>query len=179
MVADVPGRARARGLLDAPPAASSSRVAVPGPGPCRYPLRRSLVVGEAVLAAAGLAGSVALVLGRGTPPITALAPLRLRSWVLPGLWLAATVPVPAATAAVLAARRAPQAPTAAVVAATTLGVELVVQIPFIGRHPLQAAFGTVAAVLAGLGVASRRLGWPTRPSQDAPAAGRPSRHAPR
>ena len=45
------------------------------------------------------------------------------------------------------------------VASGLLGVELVVQIPFVGTNPLQAVFGAVAVGLAAVAIRSRRLGW--------------------
>lgn len=128
--------------------------------PPTWPLRRTLATGESVVAVCGLAGAVMLTAGVFTPPVTDLAPLGLTSWVLPGLWLAATVPVPAGAAAVLALRRSPWAPTAVLVASATLAVEVLVQIPFVGPDPLQAVFGGAALALAGVAVQARRSGWP-------------------
>jgi hypothetical protein len=80
--------------------------------------------------------------------------------VLPGLWLAATVPVPAGVAAALVLRRSPHAPEAVVVAGAAMAIEVAVQVPFVGPHPLQAVFGSTAVLLAGVGVLARRRGWP-------------------
>ena len=88
-----------------------------------------------------------------------LEPLGLTSWVLPGIWLFASVAVPCVTASVLALRRRPTAPLAAVAAGGLLAVELLVQIPFVGLNPLQALFGLVAVALVGLGLDARRRGW--------------------
>ena len=52
----------------------------------------------------GLGGGLMLMSGQGTPPLEALEPLGLSSWVLPGLWLTASVAVPSGTAAYLAWR---------------------------------------------------------------------------
>ncbi|MFN8170766.1 MAG: hypothetical protein U0R65_02760 [Candidatus Nanopelagicales bacterium] len=123
-----------------------------------YPLRRTIIGVEAALALAGAAGAVQLVAGVATPPDSAL-PMGLTSWALPGAWLFATVAVPSAAAAALAARRSPHAPTAVLVGSGLLALELVVQIPFVGPSALQAVFGTVAAGLAGIGIHARRTGW--------------------
>ena len=80
---------------------------------------------------------------------------------MPGLWLFATVPLPATVAAVLAYRRSPYAPAAVLLAAATMAIEVVVQIPFIGLNPLQAVFGGVAVALGALAVHAHRAGWRT------------------
>ncbi|WP_298460798.1 hypothetical protein [uncultured Cellulomonas sp.] len=118
-----------------------------------------LIAAESLVAVAGLGGAAALVAGLGTPPVAAIAPLGLSSWVLPGVWLAGTVAVPSGAAALLAARRSPHAPDVVLLAAGALAVELVVQVPFIGPHPLQAVFGAAAVTLAALGSDARRRGW--------------------
>jgi hypothetical protein len=115
------------------------------------------------VAAAGLGGALALVTGWSTPPVSAIEPLGLSSWVLPGLWLAATVPLPSGVATALVVRRSRYAPEAVVLAGATMAVEVLVQVPFVGPHPLQAVFGPAAVVLAGLGLLARRNGWPARP----------------
>jgi hypothetical protein len=120
--------------------------------------RRTLGIVAGVTALAGLAGAVQLVTGTFTPPVSDLDPLGLDSWVLPGLWLAASVAVPCGVVAVLARRRSPRLGTAAMAAGLLLGFELVVQVPFVGPSTLQAFMGTVAGVLVGLGLLSRRQG---------------------
>jgi hypothetical protein len=120
--------------------------------------RRTLGILAGVTALGGLAGAVQLVTGTFTPPVSDLDPLGLDSWVLPGLWLAASVAVPCAVVAVLAWRRSRRLGTAAVVAGLLLGFELVVQVPFVGPSMLQAFMGTVAGLLVGLGLLSRRAG---------------------
>lgn len=122
------------------------------------PLRRTFIGAESALAVAGAAGAVQLAAGVATPPVESL-PFGLRSWVLPGAWLFATVAVPSASAAVLAWRRSPRTPTAVLVGSALLGVELVVQIPFVGPSPLQAVFGAAAIGLAGAGIYAKRTGW--------------------
>lgn len=124
---------------------------------CRH--RAILVGAEAIVALGGLAGTAQLLTGTMTPPVSDLEPLGLSSWVLPGMWLFATVAVPASAAAWLAWRRAPLAPAVVLVASGTLAVELVVQIPFIGPNVLQAVFGGFAVGLAGLALDARRAGW--------------------
>lgn len=126
-----------------------------------YPHRNLFVVGEGLLAIAGFAGAAQLATGTSTPPVSDLEPLGLSSWVLPGVWLGASVGVPAAGAAFLAWRRSPHAPTAVLLASGLLAVELAVQIPFIGPSPLQGVFGTVAVTMAGLAINARRRGWRT------------------
>jgi hypothetical protein len=67
------------------------------------------------------------------------------------MWLTASVAVPSATAAYLAWRRSPAAPKAVLAASALLGIELLVQIPFLGVNGLQAAMtliGGTAATLA-------------------------------
>ena len=124
-----------------------------------YPLRRTLMASESLLAVAGGAGAVQLAAGVATPPPESLPP-GLTTWRLPAAWLLGTVAVPAGAAAVLAWRRSPHAPTAVIASSILLGLELAVQIPFVGRSRLQAAFGAVALGLAAGGVYARRAGWP-------------------
>jgi len=118
--------------------------------------RRSLGLTAAFTAFAAAAGAVQLVTGTFTPPVSDLDGLGLDSWVLPGLWLAASVAVPCGLTAVGAWRRTAWTGTAAVAAGLLLLLELAVQIPFVGLDPLQAVMGSVAVVLVGLGLASRR-----------------------
>ena len=134
-------------------------------GTSGYPHRTLLASAESLLALAGAAGAVQLWEGTYAPPVDDIAPLGLRSWRLPAVWLFASVAVPSATAAVLLYRRSPSAPTAVLVASGLLATELAVQIPFVGPSGLQAAFGSVSAGLAGLGLHARRTGW--RPKGDA------------
>jgi hypothetical protein len=107
-------------------------------------------------AVVAMVGSLQLLTGRFTPPVSDLEALGLHSWALPGLWLAATVAVPCTVAAVLALRRSPATGSAAVVAAGLLALELVVQIPFVGPDPLQAVMGLVALGLGVTGILARR-----------------------
>lgn len=113
--------------------------------------RWSMIGIESAMAVFGLGGGIMLMSGNQTPPAEALAPLGLSSWVLPGVWLTASVAVPSAAAAYLAGRGSPAAPKAVLVASALLGVELLVQIPFLGVNGLQVAMaliGGTAAVLA-------------------------------
>jgi hypothetical protein len=124
-----------------------------------WPHRRALAVLAGLTSIAGIAGSIQLLAGVATPPVGDLPP-GLSTWVLPGVWLLASVGIPSGVAAVLVWRRSPWGPTAALVAAAALTVELLAQIPFIGLSVLQLAFGLVAAAMALLAVLARRGGWP-------------------
>ena len=125
----------------------------------RTPFRMTIVVIESLVAVGGLMGTAQLLTGTFTPPVSVLEPIGLSSWVLPGLWLFATVVVPSAAAAILAWRRSPLAPPVVLLASATLALELLVQIPFLGLSLLQAAFGTIAIVMAALALRARRAGW--------------------
>lgn len=120
------------------------------------PWRKTLGVVSAVTAVAALAGSVQLVTGTFTPPVDDLSALGLRSWVLPGVWLALSVGVPSTAVAVLARRRSPRVGVAAVAAGTLLLTELLVQIPFVGPDPLQGVMGIVGIAEISLGLLSAR-----------------------
>jgi hypothetical protein len=124
-----------------------------------HPHRTVFVIAESLVAIGGLAGAVQLMSGTYTPPVSDLEPLGLKSWKLPGAWLFASVAIPSGTAAWLAWRRSPAAPTAVLVANGLLAVELAVQIPFVGPSALQAVFGSVALGMSALAVDSRRQGW--------------------
>jgi hypothetical protein len=126
-----------------------------------WPHRRALAVLAGFTSIAGIAGSIQLLGGIATPPDSDLPP-GLSTWVLPGLWLLASVGIPSGVAAVLVWRRSPWGPAAALVAAAALGVELLVQIPFIGPSVLQLVFGLLAAAMALMAFRARRGGWPAR-----------------
>lgn len=132
---------------------SSSHAAT---GRADRPWRRTLGVVAGLTCLAALAGAVQLVTGTYTPPVSDLEPLGLDSWLLPGLWLAASVAVPCGVTAALAWRGSRHLGTAAVAAGALLLVELVVQVPFVGPDPLQAVMGAVAVALVVLGWAARR-----------------------
>src|SRR4051812_98649 len=68
------------------------------------PHRRALTIVLSLLAVAGASGGVQLMIGAYTPPVRDLEPLGLNSWLLPGVWLMASVAIPSAVAAVQAAR---------------------------------------------------------------------------
>jgi len=107
-----------------------------------FPHRILFVVVESLIAIGGAAGAVQLMTGTFVPPVSDLEPLGLSSWVLPGVWLFATVAVPSGWAAWSAWRRSAATPTVVLVAAALLLVEVTVQIPFVGPSALQAVFGT-------------------------------------
>jgi hypothetical protein len=121
----------------------------------KLPFRRTIVVVESLVGLGGLAGSVQLLAGVATPPVSVLHPLGLSSWTLPAGWLFVSVVLPAAVAAWLAWRRSPWAPVAVLVASALLATELLVQIPFLGPSFLQLIFGTVAIGMAVVGLLSR------------------------
>jgi len=119
--------------------------------------RRTLGVTAMLTGVAAAVGSVQLMTGVFTPPVSDLSSLGLQSWVLPGLWLVATVALPCAAAAFLAWRGSPWLGVAAIGAGALLLVELAVQIPFVGLDPLQGVMAVVAVVLASLGFVSHRM----------------------
>jgi hypothetical protein len=118
---------------------------------------------EGLVAVGGIGGTVQLLTGTAAPPVEDLEPLGLTSWVLPGLWLFASVAVPSMVAAWLAWRRSPRAPAAVLVASALLAVELLVQIPFVGPSVLQAVFGAIAIMLAVLAIVARPTWRPSSP----------------
>jgi len=120
-----------------------------------HPYRRTTIAVGGMTALAGYAGTWQLVAGVATPPDTDLPP-GLHSWVLPGLWLCATVAVPWTAATWLTWRRADRATDAVLLACATLALELAVQVPFIGFSLLQLGFGAVAVVMAALALDARR-----------------------
>jgi hypothetical protein len=124
-----------------------------------HPFRPTIVVVATLVGIGGLAGSIQLLAGAATPPVSVLTPLGLSSWTLPAGWLFITVAVPSGLAAWLAWRRSVWAPVAALLASALLATELIVQIPFLGLSILQLIFGTVAVGMAVLGLLARRGGW--------------------
>lgn len=142
--------------------ASSTRPQARPPGPPtagRHPWRRTFVVAESAIAASALLGTVMLLTGTAVPDVGQLSSLGLHSWVLPGLWLAASVAVPSAAAAWAAVVRWPGTPAVVLVASALLLVELGVQVPFLGFDPLQVIMGVSAVGLAALAWHARRQGW--------------------
>jgi hypothetical protein len=109
-----------------------------------------LMVVLPLLSLAGAAGAVQLIAGVATPPVDDLAPLGLSSWVLPGIWLMMSVAVPSAVATVALRRRSPRAGALALLVAVLLGIELAVQIPFVGFSVLQLVLSLVGVVIAAL-----------------------------
>ena len=124
-----------------------------------YPFRRIIVAIETLVGLGGLAGSIQLLAGVATPPVSTLNPLGLSSWTLPAGWLFLSVAVPSGMAAWLAWRRSAWAPPAVLLACALLGTELLVQIPFLGPNILQLIFGVVAVGMAVVGLLARRAGW--------------------
>lgn len=121
--------------------------------PVSTPTRRHrglMVTIESAMAVFGLGGGVMLMSGHGTPPVESLEPLGLSSWILPGVWLTASVAVPSAAAAYLAWRKSSWAPRAVMAASALLGVELLVQIPFLGVNGLQASMALIGGTAAAL-----------------------------
>ena len=125
----------------------------------RLPFRRTMLVVETLVGVSGLAGSIQLLAGLATPPVSVLHPLGLASWTLPAGWLFLTVALPSGLAAWLAWRRSPWAPVAVLVASALLATELLFQIPFLGFSVLQLIFGTVAIGMAVVALLARRAGW--------------------
>ncbi len=123
--------------------------------------RAVFVVTWAVTCVGAVGGSISMIIGQGTPPLSAIEPLGLDSWVLPGLWLLASVAVPAAVVVVLAWRRSARTPAAVLIASGVLAIELAVQVPFVGPSVLQAVFGAVAVTMAALAWAARDSWRPT------------------
>ena len=118
--------------------------------------RRTLLAMESAMAVFGLGGGVMLMSGHGTPPVEAISSLGLSSWVLPGVWLTASVAIPSALAAHLAWRGSQWTPRAVMVASGLLAVELLVQIPFLGVNGLQAAMALIGGTAAALAWQARR-----------------------
>jgi hypothetical protein len=126
-----------------------------------WPYRRLLMVVEGLISLSALAGSVQLMVSGGGP-FDADLPLGLPNWLVSGLWLFTLVAVPAAVASWMCWRRSAHGPTAVLIASAGLGVDVAVQIPFIGLHVLQLVFGLIAVAMALLALDARRRGWPRR-----------------
>jgi hypothetical protein len=124
-----------------------------------FPFRRTMVVVDTLVGLAGLAGSMQLLAGVATPPVSVLGPLGLSSWILPAGWLFLSVALPSGLAAWLAWRRSSWAPVAVLVASALLATELLIQIPFLGFSVLQLIFGTVAIGMAAVAFSARKAGW--------------------
>jgi hypothetical protein len=118
--------------------------------------RRTLLTMESAMAVFGLGGGIMLMSGYGTPPVEAISSLGLSSWVLPGVWLTASVAIPSAGGAYLAWRGSPLTPRAVMVASGLLAAELLVQIPFLGVNGLQAAMALIGGTAAALAWHARR-----------------------
>jgi hypothetical protein len=139
------------------------------PAHAARPFRRTIVLVETLVSLSGLAGSVQLLAGAATPPVSVLSPLGLSSWTLPAGWLFMTVAVPSGLAAWLAWRRSVWAAPAILLAGALLAIELLFQIPFLGLSMLQAIFGAVAVGMAAMGLLAGRAGWWPRGSRTAAA----------
>jgi hypothetical protein len=124
-----------------------------------HPYRRTIVTVGALTALGGWLGTWQLATGTATPPDADLPP-GLDSWLLPAAWLCATVAVPWTAATWLAWRRSDRAPVAVLLACATLGVELAVQVPFVGFNALQLVFALVAVALAEMALEARRAFGP-------------------
>jgi hypothetical protein len=124
-----------------------------------FPFRRTIVAVESLVGLGGLAGSIQLLAGVATPPVSVLSPLGLSSWALPAGWLLLSVAAPAGLAAWLAWRRSRWAPPAVLIASALLAAELLVQIPFLGFSLLQLIFGAVAIGMALVGLQAKTAGW--------------------
>jgi len=124
-----------------------------------YPFRWAIVVVETLVGLGGLAGSIQLLAGVATPPVSVLSPLGFSSWTLPAGWLFLSVALPSGLAAWLAWRRSAWAPAALLLASALLVIELLVQIPFLGFSLLQLIFGAVAIGMALVAIWARRTGW--------------------
>lgn len=122
--------------------------------PPDYAFRRSMEAIEIGLAAAAAVGAIQLAAGVATPPDSQL-PSWLHSWVWPAIWLLATVCVPSAFAAIALLRRANLGPSLVLVAAALLGIELIVQIPFVGLNWLQLVVALCGATAAAMAVVVR------------------------
>jgi hypothetical protein len=70
-----------------------------------FPFRRTMVVIETLVGLGGLAGSIQLLAGVATQPVSTLNPLGQSSWTLPAGWLFLIVAIPSGLAAWLAWRR--------------------------------------------------------------------------
>ena len=117
---------------------------------------------EAFVALGAWSGVWQLWTGTFAPPVSALEPLGLTDWRLPALWLGASVAIPAGIALVAALGRLPWTPTAVLVMAVLLVIEVTVQIPFVGPSALQAVMGAVAILLGTLAWIARGRGdWAT------------------
>jgi len=124
-----------------------------------FPFRRTIVSVESLVGLGGLAGSIQLLAGVATPPVSALSSLGLSSWALPAGWLLLSVAALSGLAAWLAWRRSLWAPPAVLMASALLATELLIQIPFLGFSLLQLIFGAVAIRIAFVGLRVRRAGW--------------------
>lgn len=153
----LPHRQRTAAEHTPAPPPTPAHTAAPSAAPTR-PFRWTMAAAEAFVALGALMGTVMLVAGVNTPPLSAIDEIGLESWVLPGVWLFVSVAVPSATAAWLAFRGSRHAPTAVLVASALLIVELAVQLPFLGFSLFQLVFAALAVVLAVVALTARDSG---------------------
>lgn len=113
---------------------------------------------EAFVALGAWSGVWQLWTGTFAPPVSDLEPLGLTDWRLPALWLLVSVAVPATVALLAAWERLPWTPTAVLVMAVLLVIEVTVQVPFVGPSALQAVMGAVAVLLGILAWVARSRG---------------------
>ena len=123
-------------------------------GAWRY--RRSFILIESLVAAGAVVGALQLATGTATPPVSDLKPLGLTSWTLPAVWLFASVAMPSSVAAWMAWRRARSTPNVVLFASAALGIELIVQMPFVGPSWFQLIFGALAIAMASRALRARQ-----------------------
>lgn len=123
-------------------------------GPARYPFRWSMNVIEMLLAIGSGIGAALLIADVGTPPDSDL-PLDLHGWTLPAVWLLVMVFLPSVVAVLAVSKRDPSGPAAVLGASALLGVELLVQIPFVGLSWLQLIAAVLGASAAAMAVVAR------------------------
>ena len=124
----------------------------------RFPFRRTMLVVETLVGVSGLAGSIQLLVGVATPPVSVLNPLGLASWTLPAGWLFLTV-------ALLWFGRLARVAALALGADSRAGGERIAGDRVTFPNPvsrlqrLALIFGTVAIGMAVVAFLARRAGW--------------------
>jgi hypothetical protein len=115
-------------------------------------LRPTLVGLEAFVGVGAVYGAVMLIGHAWHLPVTDLAPLALRSWVLPGIALLLLVALPMGGAAAAMWRRLPRAAEMSVAAGLVLAGWVLMQVAIIGPQMfLQGVMLLVGLAVAGLG----------------------------
>jgi hypothetical protein len=126
------------------------------------PLRAALAALETVTGVAAVYGGAMLIADAWRLPVADLAPLPLRSWVIPGAALILTVAVPMAIAAVAVWRRSAWAAAGSIAAGLILAGWVLVQVAVIGPQMfLQAVLFVTGLVIAALGAALRNADRPS------------------